>query len=51
MVDMIYKLTKDEDHDNAEYFADLKALIYAVNDYLRDIMSYTELQFLKKWIS
>jgi len=43
MVDMIYKLTKDEDHDNAEYFADIKALVYAVNDYLRDITSYRQL--------
>lgn len=47
MVDMIYKLTKDEDHDNAEYFANVKALVYAVNDYLRNITSYTEEQMDK----
>jgi len=47
MIDMIFKLTKNEDHENAEYFADVKGLVYAVNYYLRDITSYTEEQMDK----
>jgi len=47
MIDMIFKLTKNEDHENAEHFADIKGLVHAVNDYLRDIASYTEDQMDK----
>jgi hypothetical protein len=47
MIDMIFKLTKNEDHEYAEHFADVKGLVDAVNDYLRDITSYTEEQMDK----
>lgn len=47
MIDMIFKLTKNEDHEYAEHFADIKGLVDAVNYYLRDITSYTEEQMDK----